>query len=133
MYAMSGPLSVCFENPKQNNAFSPTHPRLKPIGCAKKPINEPIDATPANQQPSQKKEDINLQFMNKGNRIFRSCPSLTSEYSEWLVKMEAAQSQIWEDMGIYDLVMLSKNGLAYCPLCISRTSHTTPSIYLVEW
>ena len=56
--------------------------------------------------------------MNKRNKIFRSCPSLTSEYSEWLVKMEAAQSQIWEDMGIYDLVMLSKTGLAYCPLML---------------
>ena len=33
MYAMSGPLSACIENPKQNITFFPTHPRLKPIGC----------------------------------------------------------------------------------------------------
>ena len=70
MYAMSGPLSTCFENPKQNKNFFPTHPRLKPIGCAKKPGNDPEDATPSNQQHSQTKEDINLQFMDKGNMIF---------------------------------------------------------------
>ena len=70
MYAMSGPLSKCFENLKQNRNFFPTHPRLRPIGCAKKLRNDPEDATPANQQHSQMKEDINLQFMNTGNRIF---------------------------------------------------------------
>ena len=67
MHAMSGPLSACIENPKKNNAFFPTHPRLKPIGCTKKPRDEPEDATPANQQHSQTKEDIDFQFMNKGN------------------------------------------------------------------
>ena len=48
MYAMSGPLSSCVENPLKNSAFFPTHPRLKPIGCAKKPRADAEDATAAN-------------------------------------------------------------------------------------
>ena len=49
MYAMSGPLSSCIENPLKNHAFFPTHPRHRPIGCAKKLRDDPEDATPANQ------------------------------------------------------------------------------------
>ena len=56
--------------------------------------------------------------MNKGNRIFRSSPNLSSEYSDWLNKMEKVQASVWKEMGIYDLVMLSKTGLPYCPLML---------------
>ena len=139
IYAMSGPLSAYIENPTKNRAFFLTHPRLKPIGCAKKPRNDPEDATPANQQHAQTKEDINLQFMNKGNRIFRSCPSLSSEYSDWLNKMEKVQTPIWKEMGIYDMVMLSKTGLSYCPLMLVSSLYfwdNTPIsrfIFPVEW
>ena len=111
MYAIFGPLSSCVENPLKNRAFFPTHPRLRPIGCAKKPREDPEDATPANQQHPQTTEDINLQFMNKGNQIFRSSPNLSSEYSDWLNKMERVQASVWKEMGIYDPVMLSKTGL----------------------
>ena len=85
---MSGLLSSCVENPMKNRAFFPTHPRLRTIGCAKKPRDDPEDATPANQQHPQTTEDINLQFLNKGNRIFQSSPNLSYEYSDWLNKME---------------------------------------------
>ena len=133
---MSGPLSTCIENPMKNRAFFPTHPRLKPIGCAKKPRDDPEDATPANQQHAQTKEDINLQFMNKGNKIFRSFPNLSSEYSDWLNKMEKAQTPVWKEMGIYDLVILSKTRLSYCPLMLvfvifpgQRPFHISPSLW----
>ena len=52
MYAMFGPLSKCFEYPKQNRNFFLTHPRLRPIGYAKKLRDDPEDATPTNQQHS---------------------------------------------------------------------------------
>ena len=136
MYAMSGPLSSCAENPLKNGAFFPTHPRLKPIGCAKKPRADAEDATPANQQHPQTTDDINLQFMNKRNQIFRSSPNFSSEYSEWLNKMERVQASVWKEMGIYDLVMLSKTGLPYCPLCwcpycTSGIVHISIFIFLV--
>ena len=37
--------------------------------------------------------------------------------------MEQVQAQIWKDMGIYDLIMLSKTGLAYCPLMLVASQY----------
>ena len=37
--------------------------------------------------------------------------------------MEQAQDQIWKYMGIYALIMLSKTGLAYCPLMLVASQY----------
>ena len=106
VFAMSGPLSTCITDPTKIEGFFPAHEALKPIGCSKKAKDDTED--PA-------KEKIDLRFFNRGVRAFRSSPSLTPEYTAWLNKMEECQASIWKGMGIYDLVMLSKTGLNYCP------------------
>lgn len=55
--------------------------------------------------------------MNNGFRVFRVTPSFKdpTDYINWLNKIEKAKAQTWKDMGIYDLIMLSKVGLEYSP------------------
>lgn len=53
--------------------------------------------------------------MNNGFRVFRAPPLFKdpTDYLSWLNKIEKTKSQTWKNMGIYDLIMLSKVGLDY--------------------
>jgi hypothetical protein len=84
-------------------------------------------------------ETIDLRFMNNDFRVFRATPSFKdpTNYLEWLNKIEKTKAQNWKDMGIYDLIMLSKVGLEYIvhPYwflhCISGITHITTSTFHV--
>lgn len=53
--------------------------------------------------------------MNNDFRVFRATPSFKDpkNYIEWLNKIEKIKAQNWKDIGIYDLIILSKLGLEY--------------------
>ena len=40
--------------------------------------------------------------------------SLDKLYLSWLSKIEKKKSQDWKDLGIFDLIQMSKLGFSYC-------------------
>lgn len=48
-------------------------------------------------------------------RVFRSCPLFKDpkDYLAWLAKVEKKKSQVWKNMGIFDMIQLSKVGHGY--------------------
>ena len=90
VFAMSGPLSACIADPTKIKSFFPVLEALKPVGCSKK-------ATDDNEDPA--KEKIDLRFFNRGVRAFRSSPSLTPDYNDWLDKMEKARLGVGRTWG----------------------------------
>lgn len=62
--------------------------------------------------------------MNNGFRAFRAIPTFKdpTDYLNWLTKVEKVKAQAWKDIGIYDLIMLSKLNLDYnTPMLISSS------------
>lgn len=60
--------------------------------------------------------------MNNGFRTFRATPTFKdpTDYSNWLTNIEKKKAQAWKDIGIYDLIILSKLDLDYItPMLIS--------------
>lgn len=75
--------------------FFPTYHRTKPIVSIKEPMN--------------------LEQHTSTLRVFRSTPPTKNhdDYISWLDKIETKMSGIWKEMGIFDLIQLSRNGLLY--------------------
>lgn len=76
--------------------------------------------------------DESFKFNFFKNRIFRSSPPTEGvEYIKWLDKVERRKSHYWKDLGIYDLIQLSRVGLPYNPhmliasMCFYDTSTNT--------
>lgn len=89
--------------------------KCKPIGQAKNPRTSSSENTLAENA-------IDLRFMNNGFRVFRATPTFKdpTDYSNWLNNIEKQKSQAWKDIGIYDLIMLSKLDLDYSnPMLVS--------------
>lgn len=109
-HALFGPLSDLDTDFSKQKEYFPTYHKCKPIGQAKKPRVEPTTT----EEPKID-ETIDLRFMYNEFRVFRATPSFKdpTDYIEWLNKIEKAKAQTWKDMGIYDLIMLSKVGLEY--------------------
>lgn len=60
--------------------------------------------------------------MNNGFRAFRATPTFKdpTDYSHWLTKIEKQKAHTWKDIGIHDIIMLSKLDLDYNnPMLIS--------------
>lgn len=60
--------------------------------------------------------------MNNGFRAFCATPTFKdpTDYLNWLTKVEKVKAQAWKDIGIYDMIMLSKLNLDYnTPMLIS--------------
>lgn len=53
--------------------------------------------------------------MNSDFGVFRSCPLFRdpSDYLSWLEKIEKNKSQVWKEMGIFELIQLLKIGPSY--------------------
>lgn len=49
-------------------------------------------------------------------RVFCSAPPTkkNEDYIPWLNKIEATKKETWKSRGIFDLIQLSRTGLAYC-------------------
>lgn len=112
-HAFFGPLPNLNIEPRRLRNFFPTYHKRKPIGQAKR-LRAEKTATAEESQPLAD-ETIDLRFMNNGFRVFRVTPSFKdpTDYLNWLNKIEKTKSQTWKDMGIYDLIMLSKVKLDY--------------------
>ena len=53
--------------------------------------------------------------MTDSFKPFRSCPTKgCNQYLNWLAKVEQKKYQLWKDMGIFDLIQLSKVRTSYC-------------------
>lgn len=118
---MLGPLSDPNVDHSKLKEFFPTYHRYKPIACAKKPkasdeIHTEENPNPDNQGNPSTDEPIILTYMNNVFRVFRSCPLFRdpSDYLGWLEKIEKKKSQVWKEVGIFDLIQLSKVGPCYC-------------------
>lgn len=133
---MLGPLSNPNVDPDRLKEFFPTYQRYKPIACVKKPnINEEIhiEETPNtnNQGNLSADEPIDLTYMNSGFRVFRSCPLFRdpSDYLGWLEKIEKKKSQVWKEMGIFNLIQLSKVRPGYCQTMLVSSLYFWDSIH----
>ncbi|KAI5389696.1 hypothetical protein KIW84_075116 [Lathyrus oleraceus] len=114
-YALFGPLADLDTDTNKLREFFPSYHKCKPIGQAKNPRTSSSENTPAENA-------INLRFMNNGFRAFRATPTFKdpTDYSNWLNKIEKQKSQAWKDIGIYDLIMLSKLNHDYSnPMLVS--------------
>lgn len=112
---MLGPLSNPNVDPDRLKDFFPTYHRYKPIACIKKPKVNEENPNPDNQGNLSNDEPIDLTYMNSGFRVFQSCPLFRdpSDYLGWLEKNEKKKSQVWKEMGIFDLIQSSKVGPGY--------------------
>ena len=119
-HALSRPLTDLDTNFNKLREYFPPYHKCKPIGQAKKPRVEIFTIENSNTS-----ETIDLRFMNNGFRVFRATPSFKDPtgYLEWLKKIEKTKSQNWKDMGIYDLIMLSKIGLEYSTSMLVSSSY----------
>lgn len=83
--------------------------------CLCKPIRQarnPRTKTTSIKNPKAG-DIIDSRFMKNGFRAFRATPTFKdpTDYLNWLVKKEKSKSQAWKDIGIYDLIKLSKLNL----------------------
>lgn len=112
---------------KELKKFFPTYHRTNPL--ASKPETNDEDNVKSNSQvkivgDNQAKslteslkieKPINLNYMSDALRAFHSCP-LSKDlepYLAWLTKIEKEKAQFWKEMGIYDMIRLSKVGSGY--------------------
>lgn len=120
-HAMLGPMADSSANQENLRHFFPTYDRYKPIGNRRTPISQ--DEVHTNEAPhadgqgyATVEEPIVLEFFNGSNRVFRSSPLSKDpqDYLAWMAKVEKKKASFWKDMGIFDLIELSKVGPAYC-------------------
>lgn len=100
-HATLGPLSDTTTNPDSLREFFPTYHRYKPIANGKKPrASDEIETAEnphhENQSTPSIEKLIDLDYMNKGFRVFRSFPLFKdpSSYLSWLRKIESKKSQV---------------------------------------
>ncbi|XP_050918350.1 uncharacterized protein LOC127135752 [Lathyrus oleraceus] len=73
-----------------------------------------------NNEDSVQREAFQLDFITDSFRPFRSCPTLDKSYLAWLTKVEKKKASFSKELGIFDLIQMSKLGFSYCqPLLLS--------------
>ncbi|XP_050895364.1 uncharacterized protein LOC127101982 [Lathyrus oleraceus] len=120
-YALPGPLADLDADPSMLGEFFPSFHKCKPIGKARDPRIK-ITST----ENPKAGDIIDLRYVNNGFRDFCVTPTFKDPtfYLDWLNIVEKAKAQAWKDIGIYDLIMLSKLNLEYI------TSMLISSLYL---
>lgn len=59
---------------------------------------------------------LDLKFVDPFKRIFQSAPTLNSkEYNTWLDRVQSHQKDQWENLGIFDMIQLSRTDHMYNP------------------
>ena len=108
-HAMLGPLPNPDSDPDRLKIFFPTYSHSKPIGAGVKPKTHANTEEQSNQQSSTENTELNLIYLNNA-RIFRTCPwsKDPSDYLAWLAKIEPVKADFWKEIGIFDLIQLSK-------------------------
>src|SRR3954463_3436150 len=127
--AFMGPLSG--ENSSLDKFF-PAYYKTRPL-VSKIKINDegnPIleDSNPtegASTAPPVALEKIRLDYVSNFVRVFRSIPLAKDPelYYSWLAKVEKQKASFWQELGIYDLIQLSKTGLEYNQTMLVASVH----------
>ncbi|XP_050920289.1 uncharacterized protein LOC127137927 [Lathyrus oleraceus] len=92
--------------------FFPCYHTTKPIA------NKTVSSR--NAEDSVQREAFQLNYITDSFRPFRSCPTLDKSYLGWLTKVEKKKAPFWKELGIFDLIQMSKLGFSYCqPLLLS--------------
>lgn len=102
-------------NPAKLKEFFPTYHRNKPIVSKKRTrVNTEVTDKPTITSTELIESPINIDYMNNF-RVFCSCPLFKDpkDYLAWLTKVEKKKSQVWKNMGIFDITQLSKVGPRY--------------------
>ncbi|XP_058768267.1 uncharacterized protein LOC131641989 [Vicia villosa] len=128
-YAFMGPLPG--EN-SSSNKFFPAYYKTRPLVSKIKiddegnPISE--DSNPAegaSTAPPVALERIRLDYVTNFVKVFRSIPLAKDPelYYSWLAKVEKQKASFWQELGIYDLIQLSKTGLEYNQTMLVASVH----------
>ncbi|XP_050883068.1 uncharacterized protein LOC127086362 [Lathyrus oleraceus] len=129
-HAMLGPLPNPKIKPDRLKEFFPTYFHIKPIGAGVKP--QPKEKMVEQKDPSSSTDDgeMNLTYLNY-TRIFRTCPwsKDPSDYLSWLNKVEKIKGNFWKEVGIFDLIQLSRAGPNICPNMLLASLYFWDSTY----
>lgn len=119
---MLGPMANLSANQENLRHFFPCYDRYKPIGNRRKPIS--LDEVHDDENPHSDgqgyayvENPIIMDFFDRKSRVFRSSPLSKDpqDYLAWLAKVEKKKAPFWKELGMFDLIELSKVGPAYCP------------------
>lgn len=59
---------------------------------------------------------LNMPFMDKHVRVFQSAPpNQNKDYLAWLEKVQTQRKKKWKELGIYDMIKISRTGPRYNP------------------
>ena len=70
-----------------------------------------------------------MDYITESFRPFRSCPTLDKSYLAWLTKAEKKKAQVWKELGIFDLIQMSKLGFSYCQPFLLASLYLWDSTY----
>src|SRR3954471_13965103 len=109
-------------------AYYKTRPLVSKIKIDDKgnPISEDVNPTEeASTTPPVVLEKIRLDYVTNFVRVFRSIPLAKDRklYYSWLNKVEKQKASFWQELGIYDLIQLSKTGLEYNQTMLVASVH----------
>ena len=121
--------------------FFPAYHLTRPIASKPRVSKKSAENTrvedetiPQENTPQEGKEQnepsFKLDFVTEVLRPFRSGPSKEDKkYLGWLARIEKAKSKTWKNLGIFDLIHLSKFGSEYCQLMITASLYFWDSTY----
>src|SRR4051812_10692234 len=114
------------------NKFFPTYYKTRPL-VSKNKIDEdgrPILADPNGAEDTSTVtpstlEKIRLNYVTNFVKVFRSIPLAKDLelYYAWLARVEKHKASFWKQLGIYDLIQLSKTGLKYNQTMLVASVH----------
>src|SRR3954464_5942879 len=118
--AFMGPLPG--ENISSLNRFFPAYYKTTPLvsktkigedGCS--PSGESANIEETSTVTPLALTKIRLNYITNFVKVFRSIPLAKDPdlYYAWLEKIEKHKAYFWQQLGIYDLIQLSKTGLEY--------------------
>src|ERR1044072_9726509 len=118
-----GPL-ISTERLEKTKGFFPAYFLTKPIinksvpsklknddSAAKLP--KTLEGTSEGITTALTRDPFNMDYVTVNFKPFRSCPTSDQSYQNWLATVECKKSQEWENLGILNLIQMSKLGFSY--------------------
>ncbi|KAI5442394.1 hypothetical protein KIW84_011460 [Lathyrus oleraceus] len=129
-HAMLGPLPNLEIKPDRLKEFFPSYFHTKPIGAGRKPQPKEKAVEQKDASSSTDIGELDLTYLNYP-RIFRTCPwsKDPSDYVSWLDKIEKVKGAFWKEVGIFDLIQLSRVGPNICPNMLLASLYFWDSTY----
>ncbi|XP_050874871.1 uncharacterized protein LOC127078459 [Lathyrus oleraceus] len=99
-------------------------------GAGVKPQPQEKTVEQIDPQSSTDDGELNLTYLNYA-RIFRTCPwsKDPSDYLSWLDKVEKIKGDLWKEIGIFDLIQLSRVGPNIFPNMLLASLYFWDSTY----